>query len=140
MALSNRNILVSGAGIAGPALAYWLKRYGFSPTVVELAPKPRTEGYAFHLQGTSGIEVLKRTGVWENPRAPPRRPRLHVCRPEPQSPRPDGLAGRRGGCRAVRSADHHTKNDVEYLFGDPIARLHEAGSGVAVTFESGKQR
>ena len=32
------NILISGAGIAGPALAYWLRRYGINPTVVEPAP------------------------------------------------------------------------------------------------------
>src|ERR1700712_156812 len=31
------DILISGASIAGPALAYWLGRYGFRPTIVEIA-------------------------------------------------------------------------------------------------------
>lgn len=35
-------VLISGAGIAGPALAYWLRRYGFEPTVIEVAPASRT--------------------------------------------------------------------------------------------------
>ena len=33
--MENRNILISGASVAGPALAYWLRRRGFNPTVVE---------------------------------------------------------------------------------------------------------
>ena len=48
---SNRNILISGAGIAGPALAHWLGRYGFTPTVVELAPALRGGGQAVDFRG-----------------------------------------------------------------------------------------
>ena len=36
-----RTVLISGGGIAGPALAYWLRRYGFTPTIVETGPGPR---------------------------------------------------------------------------------------------------
>lgn len=35
---SSLRILVSGASVAGPVLAYWLTRHGFSVTVVERAP------------------------------------------------------------------------------------------------------
>jgi 2-polyprenyl-6-methoxyphenol hydroxylase-like FAD-dependent oxidoreductase len=35
MISKNTSILISGASIAGPALAYWLKRYGFNPTVIK---------------------------------------------------------------------------------------------------------
>lgn len=38
------DVLVSGAGVAGPVLAYWLTRHGFSVTVVERAPTPRKTG------------------------------------------------------------------------------------------------
>ncbi len=51
IALKNKDVLISGAGIAGPTLAYWLKRYGFNPTVVEQAPSPRQGGYVFGLDG-----------------------------------------------------------------------------------------
>jgi len=38
-------VLISGASIAGPALAHWLGRHGFDVTVVEIAPALR-EGSA----------------------------------------------------------------------------------------------
>ena len=42
--MANRTVLISGAGIGGPALAFWLRRYGFAPTVVEVAPAPDPAG------------------------------------------------------------------------------------------------
>ncbi|WP_315860809.1 FAD-dependent oxidoreductase [Amycolatopsis sp. EV170708-02-1] len=39
-----RKVLISGAGIAGTTLAYWLRRHGFAPTVVERAPRPGSAG------------------------------------------------------------------------------------------------
>jgi 2-polyprenyl-6-methoxyphenol hydroxylase-like FAD-dependent oxidoreductase len=55
-------ILVSGAGIAGPCLAYWLTRYGFTPTLVERAPALRTGGYIIDFWG-AGFEVADRMGL-----------------------------------------------------------------------------
>lgn len=152
MGESNPNVLISGAGIAGPALAYWLNRYGFNPTVVEQASKPRTEGYAFHLHGTSGIEVLKRTGVWDKilERRRVDRDFMFVDRSDRVLARMDTPASAAevepsGAQITIKRSDvalvlyEHTKNDVEYLFGDPIERIDDRGSAVAVTFESGKQ-
>lgn len=62
--MTNKNILISGAGIAGPTLAYWLKRYGFNPTIVEKSPISRQGGYIFGLDEKRGVEVLERMGVW----------------------------------------------------------------------------
>ena len=45
MSTKNTTILISGASIAGPTLAYWLKRSGFTPTVIERAPQLRAGGY-----------------------------------------------------------------------------------------------
>src|SRR5947209_3829299 len=60
--LKNRNILISGASIAGPALAYWLSRYGFNPTIVEKAPALREGGHAVDIRGMSR-EVANRMGI-----------------------------------------------------------------------------
>lgn len=60
--MENRSILISGAGVAGLALAYWLKRYGFSPTLIEKAPSLRTGGYKVDIRGTA-LEVVKRMGL-----------------------------------------------------------------------------
>jgi len=35
--MTEQTVLISGAGVAGPTLAYWLARAGFRPTVVERA-------------------------------------------------------------------------------------------------------
>jgi 2-polyprenyl-6-methoxyphenol hydroxylase-like FAD-dependent oxidoreductase len=55
-------ILVSGAGIAGPCVAYWLERYGFTPTLVERAPGLRTGGYVIDFWG-AGFDVADRMGI-----------------------------------------------------------------------------
>jgi 2-polyprenyl-6-methoxyphenol hydroxylase-like FAD-dependent oxidoreductase len=55
-------VLISGAGIAGPALAFWLNRYGFEPTVVESAPAFRTGGYIIDFWG-AGFDVAGRMGL-----------------------------------------------------------------------------
>ena len=60
--MRNRNVLISGAGPAGMMLAYWLRRHGFSPTVVERAPAPRDGGQAVDVRGAA-IEVAGRTGI-----------------------------------------------------------------------------
>src|SRR5690349_19262883 len=50
---TKRKILISGASIAGPALAYWLNHYGFETTVVEKAPALREGGYAIDIRGAA---------------------------------------------------------------------------------------
>jgi 2-polyprenyl-6-methoxyphenol hydroxylase-like FAD-dependent oxidoreductase len=62
MAGSVRRILISGAGIAGPALAWWLDRFGFEPVLVELAPKFRNGGYVVDFWG-KGYDVAERMGL-----------------------------------------------------------------------------
>jgi 2-polyprenyl-6-methoxyphenol hydroxylase-like FAD-dependent oxidoreductase len=57
-----RRILISGAGIAGPTLAYWLAHYGFEPTIVEKAPKLRTGGYVIDFWG-AGFDIADRMGL-----------------------------------------------------------------------------
>lgn len=55
-------ILISGAGIAGPALAYWLCDAGFSVTLVEKAPELRTGGYVVDFWGL-GYDLAMRMGL-----------------------------------------------------------------------------
>ena len=55
-------VLISGAGIAGTTLAYWLLHYGFEPTIVEAAPKLRTGGYIIDFWG-AGFDIAERMGL-----------------------------------------------------------------------------
>src|SRR5690606_34072382 len=60
--MDNKNVLISGAGIAGLTLAYWLKKSGFNPTLVEIAPKLREGGYAIDFWG-AGFDVAERMKI-----------------------------------------------------------------------------
>lgn len=60
--MKNRNVLISGAGIGGPTLAFWLLQHGFTPTLVEHAPALRTGGYMIDFWGV-GWDVAERMGL-----------------------------------------------------------------------------
>jgi 2-polyprenyl-6-methoxyphenol hydroxylase-like FAD-dependent oxidoreductase len=63
--MSNKTVLISGAGIAGPTLAYWLGVAGFQPTLVERAPGLRTGGYVIDFWGL-GYDIAERMGLLED--------------------------------------------------------------------------
>src|SRR5215471_8792593 len=56
------NVLISGAGIAGPTLAFWLRKYGFRPTLVESAPALRASGYVIDFWGL-GYDIAEKMGL-----------------------------------------------------------------------------
>lgn len=62
------HVAISGAGMAGAALAYWLHRTGHTPTLVEQAPKFRTGGYVIDFWGV-GYQVAKRMDIEDRIRA-----------------------------------------------------------------------
>lgn len=63
--MKDKKILISGAGIAGFTLAYWLKQRGFSPTIIEKHPYVRGGGYKVDVRGTA-LEVAKRMGIYQD--------------------------------------------------------------------------
>ncbi|MER5734932.1 FAD-dependent monooxygenase [Streptomyces sp. NPDC002262] len=66
--MTKNEILISGAGIAGTALAYWLRKAGFAVTVVERAPAPRPGGQTVDLRG-AGRTVVERMGLMDRAKA-----------------------------------------------------------------------
>jgi len=58
-------VLISGASIAGPAVAYWLSRQGHDVTVVEQAAEVRAGRQAVDFKGTTHRLVLERMGLWD---------------------------------------------------------------------------
>src|ERR1700746_509957 len=58
----HENCLISGAGIAGSTLAFWLKAAGFEPTLIERASALRTGGYVIDFWGL-GYDIAERMGV-----------------------------------------------------------------------------
>jgi 2-polyprenyl-6-methoxyphenol hydroxylase-like FAD-dependent oxidoreductase len=125
--------LIVGAGIAGPAVAYWLHRYGFRPTVVERAPRLRPGGHAVDLRGVSR-QVAQRMGVLEAVRAA-RLVTVDVT-----------LVDRDGTAIETQRADDFggdgQLSDLEILRSDLVRILHDAtagGDGPAVDYRFGQQ-
>jgi 2-polyprenyl-6-methoxyphenol hydroxylase-like FAD-dependent oxidoreductase len=60
--MTQPTVLISGAGVAGPALAFWLSRSGYRVIVVEIAPGIRPGGQTVDLRGAGG-DVVERMGL-----------------------------------------------------------------------------
>jgi 2-polyprenyl-6-methoxyphenol hydroxylase-like FAD-dependent oxidoreductase len=60
--MNNKAVLIAGAGIAGPTLAFWLHAAGFQPTLIERAPALRTGGYVIDFWGL-GYDIAERMGL-----------------------------------------------------------------------------
>lgn len=147
---AKRTVLISGASISGPALAYWLHRSGCAVTVVEKAGALRAGGYPIDIRGTA-IEVVRRMGIlprlWDAHIDSRRCTFLDADGSEVASLNPSAVAGgvegqdlevRRGDLAASLYA--LVRDDVEFLFGDSIDTLDQYGQGFDVTFRSGQRR
>ncbi|MFI5699888.1 FAD-dependent monooxygenase [Streptomyces xanthochromogenes] len=66
--MRSKNVLISGASVAGLTLAHWLQRAGFRPTVVERAPGLRRGGQAIDIRG-SALGVVGRMGLLDKVRS-----------------------------------------------------------------------
>lgn len=148
--MRNHEILISGAGIAGPTLAYWLLRHGFTPTLVERAPAPRTGGYMIDFWGV-GYDVAERMELL---------PALQADGYRLEEVRLVDTAGRRvagldasvfesasnGRFLSILRGDlahrifERVSGKVETIFADRIVALSEDATGVAVTFEHAPPR
>src|ERR1700689_2316735 len=62
------DILISGGGIAGPSLAFWLTRHGHDVTIIEQARELRTGGQAGDFRGPA-LTVLERMGLLDKVKA-----------------------------------------------------------------------
>lgn len=143
-------VLISGAGIAGPTLAYWLDHYGFETTIVEKAPRLRTGGYVIDFWGT-GFEVadrmdllkqIKRKGYFvDEVRIVDETGRRVAGFPADAFAR--ATSGRyvslpRGDLAALIFG--LIRDRIETIFGDSIATMAEQNDGIRVSFASGIQR
>jgi 2-polyprenyl-6-methoxyphenol hydroxylase-like FAD-dependent oxidoreductase len=143
-------VLISGAGIAGPTLAYWLAQYGIEPTLVEAAPRLRTGGYVIDFWG-AGFEIAERMGLLPEIRSKGYMLReVSVVDKEgktvagfPAEAFARMTRGRyvslpRGELAA--SIFGKVNGKVETIFGDSVDRIEQTGDGVEVVFASGGTR
>lgn len=143
-------VLIVGAGIAGPSLAFWLLRQGMQVTLVEKAPRLRTGGYIIDFWG-AGYDIAERMGLL---------PELQGIGYRVTDVRMVGRDGRRvsgfpadalgrmtgGRYMSLARGDlaaciyRQVAADVETLFGDSVTKIEDKGSTVHVTFEQSAAR
>jgi 2-polyprenyl-6-methoxyphenol hydroxylase-like FAD-dependent oxidoreductase len=148
--MSNRTALISGAGIAGPTLAYWLARHGFRPTVVERAQGVRSSGSPVDVRGPA-VPVAEQMGIM---------PRLREAATSVTALSFVNDSGRQVGrvnMRALRWASgsrdvelprfdlariiyEAARDEAEFLFDDTITTLNQDVGGVDVTFDRAAPR
>ena len=143
--MKTKKILISGASVAGPALAFWLNRYGFEVTIVERAPGIREGGYAIDFRGPA-MQVLEQMEIVEAiKKYETRAGKITIVDKNNKklASMPDGFTS---GELEIRRGDlanvfyEATKNDTEYLFDDSITALQEDGNSVTVSFSNSPTR
>ena len=149
--LNDRTVLVSGAGIAGATLAFWLRRHGFDVTVIERAPALRDSGQNVDVRG-AGRDVLRRMGLEERVRAAGTgevglRFVDDVGRSVAEFPVGDAASGDgptaeleilRG--ELARILVESCSESVEFSYGKRITAVEQDDAGVEVTFADGPVR
>jgi 2-polyprenyl-6-methoxyphenol hydroxylase-like FAD-dependent oxidoreductase len=142
-------VLISGAGIAGPCLAWWLLRDDHKVTIVEKAPSLRTGGYIIDFWG-KGYDLADRMGLM---------PRLEKVGYHVKDVHFLGAGGKPRGGFQVSVLDRIThgrfislprgelsralfeavEGRVTAVFGDEIAAIEEDRDGAKVRFASGSE-
>lgn len=143
-------IAISGAGVAGPAFAYWMQRAGHEVTLIETAPHFRTGGYVIDFWGL-GYTIAERMGIDADIR------KVGYQVRELRSVGTDGRVRARLGVDSIRRAtqDRYTtvargdlaeviyrtvENDVETLYSDTITSLDNQPDRVYLTFRNSPPR
>jgi 2-polyprenyl-6-methoxyphenol hydroxylase-like FAD-dependent oxidoreductase len=139
-------VLIVGAGIAGPTLAYWLLRAGHEPTLVERAHELRRGGYLIDFWG-AGFDVAERMGIV--PELVRRGYRAREVRQiktdgtRMTSFSPEVFVGSTARYVSLARSDlaaviySALAGEVETIFGDTVRTIDDDGARVRVTFENG---
>jgi 2-polyprenyl-6-methoxyphenol hydroxylase-like FAD-dependent oxidoreductase len=142
--------LISGASIAGPALAFWLARYGFRPVIVERADALRLGGQNIDVQGAAR-KVVRRMGIEGDIRAATTGEqglRFVDDHDVTRAEFPAGTSDTDGFTKELevlrgdlaRILYDRTRDTTEYVFGNQITALRDNGDRVTVSFAHGAAR
>lgn len=143
--MSNLRILISGAGIAGPTLAFWLARAGAHVTIVERAPTLRAVGQNVDLRG-AGLEVIRRMGLEDTVQQNTTNEEGFAFVDANNRIRAQFGVDRSGKGKSFTSDTEilrgtlakilydGTKDSAEYIFGDYVESVDDTENGIQVTF------
>lgn len=145
-----KTVLVSGAGVAGLTVAYWLRRHGFAVTVVETSVGIRPGGHAVDIRGAAR-EVLTQMGLLPAVRAatlPEQGIVFLDARGRRLAEMPADAFGGEGVVAdleilrgdLVQILFEATRDEVEYRFADRVTGLAQDAGREIVTFADGATR
>ena len=148
--MTAQTVLISGAGVGGPTLAYWLRAAGFEPTIIEHAPTLRSGGYVIDFWGL-GYDIAERMGlIKEINQAGYHIRDMRVV--DAEGTRISGfgtsvfreLTGGRyvtiGRSVLSQLLFKKVSRDIEAIFGDQIIEIDDQKTHVRVQLESGAER
>lgn len=148
MAASIGRVLVSGASVAGPVLAFWLSRFGFQPTVVERTEELRfgSGGHAVDLFGPA-LQIMEWMGLLSQVQDAGTQTEIisfiregHRPVDVPAELMSEGVSAQhveimRGElAKIINDAD---RADIDYVFGNSMISLEDTEQGVKVSFRHG---
>jgi len=139
-------VLITGASIAGPALAWGLDRSGFDVTLLERSPEQRTTGQNIDVRGL-GREVLERMGLRDTVmqhltgEAGTRYVDEHGT-PYATFPKTEGQDGPTAEIEILRGTFAGILVDalpdtIDRRYGDFVVGAEQDGTGVNVRYDSG---
>ena len=146
-----KDILISGASITGPALAWWLHKAGFRPVLVEKMPGRARGGHAIDVRGAA-LQVMEAMGLADKARANAMRMKgvsiidddgKEVWRSEEMTI--SGGSFDNPDIEILRDRLSHVLVDalppeIEIRYGDHVTALAEDAEGIDVTFASGRKQ
>lgn len=146
MKSDNKKVLVSGASIAGPTLAFWLSKYGFDVTIVERSKALRLGGQNLDVRG-AGRAIVRMMGIEkEILAANTGEIGLQFVNSENKveaafpSDSPDSFTSEAEILRGdlVNILYNSTKKSVKYIFGKYITAIDQYADSVKVTYSDGE--
>ena len=143
--MARLQVLISGAGIAGCTLAYWLARSGHSVTVIERSGALRSSGSPVDVRGPA-VDVVERMNIATQLReariqvkgmtlldqAGKQITRVNIEALRSSIVPKDFELARGDLARILHGA---STNGADYIFGDSVKALAQDETGVDVTFE-----
>lgn len=143
------NVLITGAGIGGPATAFWLSKVGAKCTIVERSPTPRKTGQAIDIRGP-GVQIMRKMGLEAAVRA---------CNTTEKGMEKIGSTGKViATLESSGDAEHQVMtsefeilradlarvfadalpNDVEMVYGDYVNAIEQRDNKVFVNYANGR--
>ncbi|MBL4676963.1 MAG: FAD-dependent monooxygenase [Mucilaginibacter sp.] len=150
MKADHKKVLVSGASFAGLSTAYWMNRFGYDVTIIEVSAAIKKGGTPVNILGQT-IDIVKRMGLFDQIKANnitmqvmefkndddvtesrylTQENRQEVDQEEYEIER-DGL---------LQMLYDAVKDDVTFIFSDSITAMQETENGIQVGFKNGSHQ